>query len=221
MEEVAASSALAGRQAVTHHQMEASLAEQAQQLHERLLNAKGSANIVFAQVEAEAECRESRSRNETNARDDEIARLKSDMQEMMRIQQQRMELLKINNETLRRRLAEAEARNLSPSAPPGASHDPELPPGLATHIIATPPEKPDASKEMRLYIYIYIYIHTYVYVYVYVYIYLQAEFTVLESRARSSPAPLSRPRMVSRVAVQEFKLSYYNQEALSFIILFV
>ncbi|CAE7625022.1 hypothetical protein AK812_SmicGene7119 [Symbiodinium microadriaticum] len=69
--------------------MEASLAEQAQQLHERLLNAKGSANIVFAQVEAEAECRESRSRNETNARDDEIARLKSDMQEMMRIQQQR------------------------------------------------------------------------------------------------------------------------------------
>ena len=53
MEEVAASNAVAGRQPVAHHQIEASLAAQhAQQLHERLLNVEKSANIVFAQVEA-------------------------------------------------------------------------------------------------------------------------------------------------------------------------
>ena len=87
-----------------HHQMEANLAaEQAQQLHERLLNAQNSANIVFAPVEAEA----SRSRNETSARDGEISRMKSEMQEMMRIQQQGMELLEIDNETLRRRFPNA------------------------------------------------------------------------------------------------------------------
>ena len=72
MEEVAASSALAGRQAVALHQMEVSLAAEQAQLYERLVNAENSANIVFVQVEAEAEHRESRSRNETNARDDEI-----------------------------------------------------------------------------------------------------------------------------------------------------
>ena len=42
--------------------------------------------------------------DESSARDDEIARMKSEMQEMLHTQQQGMELLKIDNETLRRRL---------------------------------------------------------------------------------------------------------------------
>ncbi|CAE7567122.1 unnamed protein product [Symbiodinium microadriaticum] len=52
-----------------------------------------SANAVFGHVEAEAERRAKEKRHETDARDDQADRMKSEMQGMMRMQQQGMEMI--------------------------------------------------------------------------------------------------------------------------------
>ena len=130
MEDMANHNALRGQQAVAHHQSEAQAAsEQAKALHQRLRSAESSANAVVAEVEAEARRREAQRRHDTVAKDDEMARMRIEMQEMMRVQREGMQLLQIDNENLRRRLAEAEARNRPsaqfPSTPPGV----DAPPG--------------------------------------------------------------------------------------------
>ena len=100
----------AGRQAVAQHQVEAAAAaEQAEQLRVRLLSAEATASNVVAQVEAEAARRAQANQADAEARNDEVARLRSEMQEMMRAQTQGMELLQKNNAELRHRLAKAEA----------------------------------------------------------------------------------------------------------------
>ena len=133
MEEMANQNALRGQQAVAHHQSAALAAsEQAQALHQRLMSAESSANAVVAEVEAEARRRETQRRHNTAARDDELARMRSEMQEMMRIQHEGMQLLQIDNDNLRRRLAEAEARNRPPAEHPSAPSGVSAPPGLMT-----------------------------------------------------------------------------------------
>ena len=76
--------------------------------------------------------------------------MKSEMQEMMRIQQEGMQLLKFDNDNLRRRLAEAEARNRPTVERPADPHGVEGPPGLFTTHIGTPPEQsipePEATR---------------------------------------------------------------------------
>ena len=57
------------------------------------MNAEASANAVFGHVEAEAERRAKEKRHETDARDDQADRMKSEMQGMMRMQQQGMEMI--------------------------------------------------------------------------------------------------------------------------------
>eukprot|EP00439_Symbiodinium_sp_Y106_P057251 s302_g8.t1 len=68
------------------------------------------------------------------ARNDEFARLRSEMQEMMRIQVLGMDQLRKDNAEWKNRLAEAEAE--SPTKRP----EPEMPPGLDAHRIDTPPD---------------------------------------------------------------------------------
>ena len=73
--------------------------------------------------------------------------MKSEMQEMMRVQQEGMQLLKFDNENLRRRLAEAEARNKPTVERPAEPQGVEGPPGLFTTHIGTPPEQPIPEPE--------------------------------------------------------------------------
>ena len=132
----------AGRQAVAQHQVEAAAAaEQAEQLRVRLLSAEATASNVVAQVEAEAARRAQANQADAEARNDEVARLRSEMQEMMRAQTQGMELLQKNNAELRHRLAEAEAH------PASRQEGVQSPPGLDTHRIHTPPEHENAEEE--------------------------------------------------------------------------
>ncbi|OLP94911.1 hypothetical protein AK812_SmicGene23039 [Symbiodinium microadriaticum] len=148
MEEMASQNALLGQQAVARHQSEANAAaEQAQILQQRLRSAESSADAVVAQVEAEARRREMERHHDSLAKNDEISRMKSEMQEMMRVQQEGIQLLKFDNENLRRRLAEAEARNKPTVERPFDPSGVEGPPGLfATHI-GTPPEQPIPEPE--------------------------------------------------------------------------
>ena len=73
--------------------------------------------------------------------------MKSEMQEMMRVQQEGMQLLKFDNDNLRRRLAEAEARNRPTVERPFDPQGVEGPPGLFTTHIGTPPEQPIPEPE--------------------------------------------------------------------------
>ena len=135
VEEEAAQNLQSGRHAVAHHQIEAAAAtEQAEHLRMRLQSAEATASHVVAQVEAKAARRAQASQADATARNDEFARLRSEMQEMMRMQAQNMDQLKKDNAELRSSLAEAEAES------PNRQQGPELPPGLDTHRIHTPPE---------------------------------------------------------------------------------
>ena len=148
MEEMASQNALLGQQAVARHQSEANAAaEQAQALHQRLRNAESSADAVVAQVEAEARRRDRERHQDALAKDDELSRMKSEMQEMMRIQQENIQLMKFDNDNLRRRLAEAEARHRPTVERPVDPHGVEGPPGLFTTHIGTPPEQPIPEPE--------------------------------------------------------------------------
>ena len=142
LEDEAAQNLQAGRQAVAQHQVEAAAAaEQAEQLRVRLLSAEATASNVVAQVEAEAARRAQANQADAEARNDEVARLRSEMQEMMRAQTQGMELLQKSNAELRHRLAEAEAH------PASRQEGVQSPPGLDTHRIHTPPEHENAEEE--------------------------------------------------------------------------
>ena len=85
--------------------------------------------------ERERERRERERHQDALAKDDEISRMKSEMQEMMGVQQEGMQLLKFDNENLRRRLAEAEARNMPTVERPANTQGIEGPPGLFTSHI--------------------------------------------------------------------------------------
>ncbi|CAE6914821.1 FCPE [Symbiodinium sp. CCMP2592] len=100
----------AGRQAVAQYQIEAeTAAAEAEQLRQRLLSAEQTAANVVAQVETEANRRLQANQADVSARDNELSRLKGEMQEMMRIQALNMEMLQKDNAELRTRLAEAKA----------------------------------------------------------------------------------------------------------------
>ncbi|CAE7038804.1 unnamed protein product, partial [Symbiodinium sp. CCMP2592] len=100
----------AGRQAVAQYQIEAeTAAAEAEQLRQRLLSAEQTAANVVAQVETEANRRLQANQADVSARDNELSRLKGEMQEMMRIQALNMEMLQKDNAELRTRLAGAKA----------------------------------------------------------------------------------------------------------------
>ncbi|CAE6914508.1 unnamed protein product [Symbiodinium sp. CCMP2592] len=127
----------AGRQAVAQYQIEAeAAAAEAEQLRQRLLSAEQTAANVVAQVETEANRRLQANQADVSARDNELSRLKGEMQEMMRIQALNMEMLQKDNAELRTRLAEAKADPLG--------NEPEQagPPGLGPIPINTPPGEP-------------------------------------------------------------------------------
>ncbi|CAE7203247.1 unnamed protein product, partial [Symbiodinium sp. CCMP2592] len=132
----------AGRQAVAQYQIEAeAAAAEAEQLRQRLLSAEQTAANVVAQVETEANRRLQANQADVSARDNELSRLKGEMQEMMRIQALNMEMLQKDNAELRTRLAEAKADPLG--------NEPEQagPPGLGPIPINTPPGEPLEAPE--------------------------------------------------------------------------
>ena len=92
-------------------------------------------------MEAEAARRAQANQADAEARNDEVARLRSEMQEMMRAQTQGMELLQKNNAELRHRLAKAEAQSRLKTGRCSIA------PGLDTHCIHTPPEHENAEEE--------------------------------------------------------------------------
>ena len=72
---------------------------------------------------------------------DEFARLRSEMQEIMRIQATSMDQLRRDNAELQNRLAEAEAES------PTRRHEQDLPHGLNAHPIFTPPGQAGPAEE--------------------------------------------------------------------------